>query len=180
MAYPIKPDLTMFSDASVLPVVSLSGWGFWIKGDGRDSMYAGGPLQTFDPSSTVAELEAMANGLACAKAAGYFRATDATIMLQCDSADALAILRYLRPALTESRHKDSHPLPNRRKKPMERQIVAARHVLAVLDECGLVPVLRHVRGHKQGDGRNWVNRLCDGLAKKGAKTRKVVTSAGAA
>ena len=168
----VKPNLTMFSDASVFPRDRVSGWGFWIKGDGRDSMYAGGPLRAYSENTTVAELEAMANGLSCAKAAGYFADGDQVIMLQTDSTDALGCLRYLRPALAESKHEDSHPIPNRRKRPAPRQLAAAKHVIAILDEFELIAVLRHVKGHKTGGGRNWVNRLCDRLAKDGAKKRK--------
>jgi ribonuclease HI len=173
----IKPDLTMFSDASVFPNEKISGWGFWLKGDGRESMFAGGPLRAFDANTTVAELEAMANGLACAKASGYFADGDQVIMLQTDSTDALGCLRFLRPDLAESKHENSHPIPPRRKRPAPRQLAAAQHVLAILDEFELVAILRHVKGHKTGGGRNWVNRLCDRLAKDGANTLRAKAGA---
>lgn len=163
-----KPCLTMFSDASIFPDRRRSGWGFWIKGDGRDSLSAGGPLKVFHDSSTVAELEAMANGLARARVTGYFRPDDRIIMLQTDSTEALSCLLHVRPTIEISQHEASAPV-NRRKKPLDaRREAAVKAVLREIDGQGLTPIIRHVRGHKAGNGRNWVNRLCDRLAKDGA------------
>ena len=163
----MKPDVTMFSDASVFADRRKSGWGFWIKGDDRDSMSAGGPIEVFHPNSDRAELDAIANGLACADAAGYFRPSDRLIMIQSDNAGALMVLQAATQAINRP-HEESAEL-HRRKKPLDaHQQAAADRITAIIRRHGLTVLVRHVRGHKDGGGRNWVNRLCDRLAKQGA------------
>lgn len=166
----MKPDLTLFADASINPATKKSGWGFWIKGDGRDSMHAGGPLRgEFDANTSVAELEAIANGISCAAAADYFRPSDAVILIQTDNSEALGCLLSARPSIIENRHEDSAPVPRRRRQMSTRQRAAVAHILEVADTYSLTITIRHIRGHKEGGGRNWVNRLCDRLAKSGRR-----------
>ena len=163
-----RPNVTMFTDASVFPNYKRSGWGCWIKGDGRESMSFGGPLQNFHPDSVVAELEAIANGIVIAKDRGYFQPDDKVIMIQSDSAFALACLLKARPSIVQSRHEDGAKVIARRKKLGPRLLAPATAIIDTLDELEMHAVIRHVRGHKSGNGRQWVNRLCDRLAKQGA------------
>lgn len=165
----MKPDITMFADASLNPNTKTSGWGFWIKGDGRESLSAGGPLRNFHSNSCVAELEAIANGLDCASASGYFRPSDVTIMIQSDSLEALGCLLQARPSIVNSKHEAGASVTVRRRRMNDRHEAAVRHILKIIDRHGLSAAIRHVRGHKGGGGRNWVNRLCDSLANKGRK-----------
>ena len=168
----MRPHVTMFADASVFADRKKSGWGFWIKGDNRDSMSAGGPIEVFSPFSEVAELDAIANGLTCAEAAGYFRETDGIIMIQSDSAAALAIVKAIIGAAVNS-HAESAPIPNRKKPLTAHQTDTVERIRGVITRHSLSVQVRHVRGHKAGGGRNWVNDLCDKLAKRGAfQTRK--------
>lgn len=163
----MRPHVTMFSDASVFIDRKKSGWGFWIKGDDRDSMSAGGPIDVFSPSSEVAELDAIANGLTCAEAAGYFRETDGIIMIQSDSVAALAIVKAIIGATVNS-HAESAQISNRKKPLTPHQAETVARIKGVLSRHNLSVQVRHVRGHKAGGGRNWVNELCDKLAKRGA------------
>ena len=163
----MKPDVTMFSDASVFADRRKSGWGFWIKGDFRDSMSAGGPIEVFHPNSDVAELDAIANGIACAEAAGYFRPTDRVIMIQSDNASALAVIKA-RMNAAENAHAESAAIPARKKPLSAHQHAAVTRIREILIRHGMSVQVRHVRGHTEGGGRNWVNSLCDRLAKRGA------------
>lgn len=164
----MKPDVTLFADASISSESRKSGWGYWIKGDARRSLSAGGPLRgDFHPNTSVSELEALANGLSHASAANYFRHTDQLIMLQSDNSEALGCILAARPGITENKHDDGARILSRRKPMIARQKSAVGQILQVVDQHNLTITIRHVRGHKHGGGRNWVNRLCDRLAKNG-------------
>ena len=165
----MSPELTFFADASVDPKTQKSGWGFWMKGDSRSAIYAGGPLKLFTPNTSIAELEAIANGLWFADAQGYFVATDRMMMIQSDNTEALGCIKKARPSIVERKHADGAHVPRRNKALLPRQTNAVETILAIADRHGLVITLRHVKGHKGGGGRNWVNRLCDRLANEGRK-----------
>lgn len=169
----MSPDLTLFADASVDPMAKKSGWGFWMKGDDRLAIYAGGPLKLFDPNTCTAELEAIANGLWFADTQRYFTSLDSMIMLQSDNVDALGCIKKARPSAVERKHADGAHISDRNKPLLPRQVIAVEAILAVIDRHGLTITLRHVRGHKGGSGRNWVNRLCDQLANEGRKKQKL-------
>lgn len=161
--------ITLIADASVSTHSQKSGWGYWAKGDDRPAISFGGPLGAFCQSTTVAELEALANGLAHLNASRYLRSTDSQVLLQCDNIGALACIRKERPSVGVNKHKDSARMEVRRKPLSEREKAAVKVILNLADEHGLTLSVRHVRGHQQGNGRNWVNRLCDKLANKGRK-----------
>ena len=163
----MKPDVTMFADASVFPRHRRSGWGMWIKGDCRDSMSAGGPIEIYSPSTEVAELDAIANGLTCAEAAGYFRDGDRVIMIQSDCVAALGIIMAI-PGAEMRQHAEGADVPRRRKPLPPHQEAAVKRITGVLSRHNLSIQVRHVRGHTPGGGRNWVNNLCDKLARRGA------------
>lgn len=165
----MKADITMFADASVQPKIRSAGWGCWIKGDGRSAVSAGGHIQEFTRDTSVAELEAILNGLSFAREQGYFLPADSSILIQSDCSPALAALRWLRPGIVVSAHADSAPIHPRRKQLRLREQSVVDRIFNVTDGAGLTIAVRHVRGHTSGDGRNWVNRHCDKLAKKGAR-----------
>lgn len=165
----MKADITMFADASVQPKIRSAGWGFWIKGDGRSALSAGGHIPQFTSDTSVAELEAILSGLSFAQEQDYFLPADSSILIQSDCSPALAALRALRPEIAVSAHAESAPIHPRRKKLKSREQSVVDRIFAVTDGVGLTIAVRHVRGHKTGDGRNWVNRHCDKLAKMGAR-----------
>lgn len=175
---PPKPHVTLFADASVQPAIMAAGYGFWIKGDNRESSWAGGPLKSFTKDTCVAELEALAIAIYRASEAGYFRDTDEWILLQCDNIEALEALRVARPRIIDSRHRKGLRVEyyrHRKLRPLCKERVD--FILQILDKHKLNAMVRHVKGHKDSsvEGRNWVNNLCDRLAKQGAKEQRVVT-----
>lgn len=38
----MKPDVTIFADASMLDKLGVAGWGMWAKGDNRNTITRGG------------------------------------------------------------------------------------------------------------------------------------------
>lgn len=164
----MKPDVTVFADASMHPGERRCGWGAWIKGDGRPSLSAGGALP-FNQSTSICELEALAAALEHAERHNYFVDADKAVMLQCDNVNALGAIRGRRPAVLISDHADSALINTRKKEEPADMRAAIDRIFAVTDGAGLTVILRHVRGHMGGDGRNYVNRLCDRLAKEGRR-----------
>lgn len=78
---------------------------------------------------------------------------------------ALAIVRSL-PTTAWSRsddQRDSSSAPTKKKlSPAETASLAV-----IQDAAGNRPIfLRHIKGHKSGTGRNWVNSQCDRVAKR--------------
>lgn len=166
----VKPDLTLIADASVAPLEERCGWAGWCKGDGRGSVSSNGPLP-WAASSTLAELRAIAAMLSYLDESGYIREADRAIMIQSDCQPALSqIYRHL-PSARLQQHAESAAISTKKKR---RRIGPGNHraikdIARVLERHNLTALIRHVRGHKAGDGRNWVNRECDRLAKLGRK-----------
>lgn len=171
----IKPHVTLFADASIQPKIQSTGWGFWAIGDERRPIQAGGPLKEFKVNSDIVELEALSMGLWYAANKGYFRPTDEWVMLQCDNVGALSLLRGARPNIPESRVKYGAEVVSRRpKRPEEKERV--KFILDLADRLNVKLILRHVKGHQDTEkaGRFWVNDVCDRLAKRGARERRMI------
>ncbi|MCF3934323.1 hypothetical protein L1787_12980 [Acuticoccus sp. M5D2P5] len=176
----MKPCITLFADASSSPERESAGWGAWWKGDERPSMTAGGPVDSWHKSMCVLELAALALAMETAEARRYFRASDALVLLQSDNLSALCALRQAHPAIQENRHAEGARTFPRSKKPCERICECTGRILAVADRQGVALSVRHVRGHKDGGGRNWVNRMCDSLAKEGRRAAERANAGGVA
>lgn len=170
--------VTMFTDASVHPQLGTAGWGAWIKGDGRTSKTFSGHLATnsdpreprFQGSSNKAELLAMSEALQAAYTAGYFTEDDNLLMMQTDCSAAIALILAALPRARFSAHADG--LQQVYPRSMEG---ICHHEKAALNMIGyrlltinthqeMLLTLRHVKGHKNGSNRQWVNRECDRLA----------------
>lgn len=164
-----KPDVTLFADASISREKRSGGYGFWAKGDGRDALSGGGPISEFE-QSTTAELEALANALTRVSDAGYFRPDDRLVMLQSDSIACLAILRKARRSIQCARHSEGLAVGARKKPIRARDKPATTQILKILDQHSLTAVVRHIKGHSEGGGRNWVNQLCDRIANNNRRT----------
>ncbi|GHB33751.1 hypothetical protein GCM10007094_23250 [Pseudovibrio japonicus] len=165
----MKPDVTVFTDASLSHHNKSCGYGFWAKGDGRPAVHGGGPFQAFHGCIEVNELKALANAMSALSADQYFSASDKVILLQSDSVPALACLLQFDSSIQINSHKASAEIKPQRKpmKKIHRRISAL--IVETAAQHNLELTLRHVRGHQKGDGRNYVNRLCDKLAKAGRK-----------
>ena len=157
-----KPDVTIFADASVDHESGAAGWACWIKGDGSNSVLHSGAFREPVGNSTNAELAALANALAVAKAIGQLRGR---VMLQSDCSAALAMIRTIAGA-EDSPAERGLRVGKWRKKPEKMYRPAVKVIQSVIQDTGIKLVVRHVKGHQAGGGRNWVNRQCDRLAKK--------------
>lgn len=157
--------VAMFCDASFKEGVG--GYGVWMKTEGMPSgMQFGGPIAGSCIDSTDSELRSIGMGLLKGVEANIIRPGD-EVWVQCDNVGALAAL-MLECGAKQSTHKDSVEIPQ------PRRLVSSLKgsmVLAWIKDTqrqnDLAFVVRHVRGHKKGQGRQWVNRLVDGLAKRG-------------
>ncbi|TXH35257.1 MAG: reverse transcriptase-like protein [Rhodospirillaceae bacterium] len=167
-----KPDVTIFADASVDPKTKVAGWASWLKADGQRSVTVSGIVK--EPVADVmhAELIAIANGLAVAKSRGLI---SRHVMLQSDCSAALTAICMVIPRTIERPAPGGHQI-DARAKITKRQRKGLKVIAELL--AGLEVSVRHVKGHKKGDGRNWVNRQCDGLAKKHMRELRQQVNAG--
>lgn len=166
----VRPNVTIFADASCFHLTGKAGWGAWAKGDDRKSASWGGPLE-FHEDVAVLELRALANMIEVLIENRYLVEADRAVMLQSDSTTALGLIKRHIPSSVESRHREGVAITNRKKPNPPGSDVELARIAKMLS--GRMVILRHVRGHTQGEGRQWVNRLCDRLAKDGAKRGKV-------
>lgn len=155
--------ITVFVDASHCPNTKAAGWGAWAKGHGWErGITCGGPLKMSPLNSSEAEMAAMAAALQVL-ADGDCLTFD-TVMLQSDSLRTLQLIRQTLPACRATNHAESVAIPTGKlyASPIEKN--ALRIIHAILHEHTVY--VRHVRGHQHGEGRNWVNRTCDDIAKR--------------
>ena len=159
--------VTIFADASVNPRKKIAGIGAWAKGDDRDSVTYGAPLE-YTPGVTLCELKALRMMIEHLIEKGYLWPTDDYFMLQSDCLQALWIINKCNPSYRESKHPEGASIKtwNQRSKPSTGQTREARRIGELLENCTVT--LRHVKGHKEGGGRQWVNDTCDKLAKRAA------------
>jgi len=152
---------TIFADASFDQDTGIAGWGAWIKTAGRDGAIHGAAFKAPVLGSEHAEILALANALALARS---MELLTGAVMIQSDCTNALGCIRQVVPSAIDVPAQGGLPAPRRRKpvppayKPgldLIRELVAA---------TGVQLVTRHVKGHRAGGGRNWVNRECDRVA----------------
>ena len=156
---------TIMTDASLCGQTGAAGWAAWVKSDTSTvSRTWSGALKVTPNSSAEAELFAIANGLLMAAKSGALDGV-AEVMLQSDATNALGWIVRLVPSAAISAHANSAPVSIPGVKPTPNVEAAIAVICKVSDRLGLKLTCRHVRGHTFGDGRQWVNRKCDELAK---------------
>lgn len=167
--YSPKPTVMIFADASYCASTRAAGWGAWIKADGKPSITVGGAIQAAATSAADAEAYALANAVTAAKVAGYIGA-GAAVMLQTDCLVVLMGVRRAIPTAFDSPAAGGSATGRRRAAGTD----GFQKAMAVLakDLRGAVVITRHVKGHQAGGGRNWVNRTCDEIARKGMERRR--------
>ena len=108
----------------------------------------------------------MANALTKADREGLID-DDMEVMLQSDSAVALGILLRLVPGAVNRPHENSAALFPPRRSHAWRGLreEAAAVITEIAARRRLAIVIRHVRGHTAGGGRQWVNRQVDAAAR---------------
>lgn len=174
-----KPDVTIFADASFCPKSGAAGWGAWMVGNGKPSSSSGGALQGKLKQADDAEMMALANALHVAVERGYVREAS-VVMLQSDCSNALARIRGLVGTATDSPMKDrADGIPagrinstDRFKGERSEQYRAVALIGDIASRMSLRLVTRHVRGHRAGEGRNWVNQSCDQIARSAMRLRR--------
>lgn len=158
--------LTLFADASLHHETGAAGWGAWAIREGwPKGVIMGGPIKRKITSSTVAEMCALAAALWQLRAEDRL-AEVKSFMLQSDSTEALSRLLCHLPNARISQHK-SIKQPDIR--PLQNDNKVGREAIDAIAEItfGKQVWLRHVKGHNgTGDGRSWVNEVCDRQAKR--------------
>jgi ribonuclease HI len=164
--------VTLIADASFDPRTKAAGWAGWAKTAGRDSIIYAGAFKIAPICSAEAELFAIVNVMHIAVAEGLIE-HGSEVLVQSDCADALAVIRKIVPSAIDRKHRDGVPVPVRRRKlPSPQSDRAAATIARLVDEMGLSLAVRHVRGHKEGPGRQWVNRQCDMAARRAMRAQK--------
>lgn len=182
---PNVPGVTIFADASVDPACGAGGWAAWMVGGGKASSMASGQLRDLVYTSDDAEILALANGLHVAEGRGYL-ADQPLVMLQSDNSSVLSLVRgYFRvPDSPVGRAGQGCTIIRAKPRTWERSEHRRRKqalsaMAEVVARTGLRMVVRHVKGHRHEaalsgtDGRAWVNRECDRLAKKAMRARRI-------
>jgi ribonuclease HI len=157
--------ITIFADASHCPRTNAAGWGAWAKATGwpQGSSF-GGPIRSTVLNSGEAEIAALTNAVIRAHNRGWL--TDIPgVMLQSDSLRTLQLVLQATPNASPSDHKDGAKIVAQKLLPSPFEEKALTIITEVLLTIPTV-LLRHVKGHREGNGRNWVNRTCDDIAKK--------------
>lgn len=167
-----KPDVTIFADASHDAKSRVAGWAAWIKADNRASIMCGAAMKKTIASTIEAELCALANALALARLRGVL-AAGSVVMIQSDCAVALSIIRGKiagvvdRPALGGIAVN-----PARRTKLTSAQLAAVNVIREIAETLKISIITRHVRGHQNGPGRQWVNSQVDRIARQAMRDQR--------
>jgi ribonuclease HI len=156
---------TIFADASYDDRNKAAGWAAWIKADGRASAMASGAFKALPSTSSDAELLAVANAVHSANRLGMID-DGAEILLQSDSVHA-AIVLWAIPGSNERPHENSATIfPYNKPKLKDDARKAVEVIRAIVSARRLKVACRHVRGHTEGAGRQYVNRAVDAAARK--------------
>jgi ribonuclease HI len=140
--------VTVMSDASYCDKTKASGWGVWIKSE--RGLYQNGGNFKKDPSNNY-EAEAMALATAVHLAFAYNLAMFGDkLILQTDCMMVV------------------HAVEGSRRKPARGLLKeAVDFIKETIEKNGCILDIRHVRAHCPTAGkRNYINDLCDKLAKK--------------
>ena len=160
--------VAIFSDASGSHHHQSAGYGFWAKGDERHSICGGGSFREYSKPPHIIELLGIANALSICDRHGYFRDEDKRATIQCDSLHALRIIKSTVPGAVALRVNKKQQIQNIKFKGRKEEKDAVELIQMIQAKHGLEIQLKHVKGHTSGgDGRHFVNRLCDRLAKEG-------------
>lgn len=168
----LKPNVTIFADASHDYTACVAGWGAWIKADGQPSITCGAAMKEPIPSTVEAELCALANALVVARLRGVLARRD-VVMLQSDSQTALGIIRNRIPGVADRPAEGGIAVDEVRKMRLTALHTAAVAVIGeIVAAFEVALVTRHVRGHQRGGGRQWVNAEVDRIARQAMRERR--------
>ena len=157
--------ITLFVDASHCPETHAAGWGAWAIQDGWEKgKVFGGRISKTVLNSSEAEVCAIVEAVRHLAARGLLK--DNTLMVQSDSHRALQLFMMSLPHTKLRQHEDSKDWSEDtviRPTPTEKWAIEM-----LTNNLGHFPFLyvRHIKGHASGEGRNWVNRRCDAVARE--------------
>ena len=165
--------VTIFTDAANNPRKQVAGWGCWAIGDGREPFTCSAPIRPYQERVIRCELIGLRDGLERVLTE-YVRQADEFILLQTDCLDALRVINEETNAI-ERQHRNGAPLAGRYYvTPAREERMIARVIGELVFGTGRTLYVRHVRGHRPGKGRQWVNRVTDQLAKDAAYGKEKV------
>ena len=157
---------TLFVDASYHAESKASGYGAWFKtSDMEAGSLFGGRFKTTMQTSGEAELAGIAKAIARLHKAGSMVGLK-VLMVQCDNIRALSILAARVDDAVINNHESSVGFVENKHKLSEIEVLALSVVQRIVKEGGTKLELRPVKGHAYGEGRHWVSRQCDRIARE--------------
>lgn len=160
--------LTLFTDASLCGHTKAAGWGAWFKRkDMQQGALLGGEIACAVTSSGDAEIHAIAQALDTLARRGWLHAPVEAVLLQSDSVRALQLILQCVPHTRESQHQQSKISSIATKQRLSASPIERGALFVIQDVLRRQStIVRHVKGHQQGNGRSWVNRQCDAIARE--------------
>jgi len=162
-------NVTLFSDASLCEKHRIGGWAAWLKSN-RGTIRRGGAFRAHINDITIAEAQAVVNGLFEGIRVGVIRQGD-TVIIETDNDQVLGILHgtTLRKATlaVKTRRKISWKELKQENQQRNGQIAeVARYFALAKAALQLDFRWRHVKAHTtMRDPRSSLNRVCDRQAK---------------
>lgn len=156
--------ITLFVDASHCPETHAAGWGAWAIQDAWEKgKVFGGRISKTVLNSGEAEICAIVEAVKYLKGRSWLQ--DNTLMVQSDSHRALQLFMMSLPHTKIRQHADSKDWSNG---PVAATPAEKWAIEMLTNDLGHFPFLyvRHIKGHASGEGRNWVNRRCDAVARE--------------
>lgn len=143
--------VTLITDASFCPDHKVAGYGYWVACQ-RGKKGGGGAMKGEVCNSSIAEMQAIVNGLHCALTSSLVQHGD-EVLIQTDCTYAIMTLtQKKRKELTKE----------------DRKVISALQLLT--DRFNLALEFRHVKGHSTSTEARFVtNNLCDKRARKAMK-----------
>ena len=167
MKSPPHPDprfLTLFVDASFCHRTHAAGYGAWAKKAAFEKgLIFGGPLPQGISNAGEAELGGIALALRYLLEQQHLAELD-RLMVQSDSLRSLQLISQVLPGVRIANHAEAAPVTKAQLQPSAMEAKALEAIGARVSELDLL--VRHVRGHKRGQQRQWVNRMCDAEARR--------------
>lgn len=150
--------VTVICDASFCPDTKSSGWGVWIK-SARGKCVRSGSFTNKPEKSYEAEAMAVSIAVFLAFKYGIARAGDKLLI----QSDCLMVIHAYNGIMSEKKIS-----------PVLQQTISYTRDLAKERDCKIQ--LRHVKGHAPQEGnRNYVNEICDKMARKVMKAQRKTT-----
>ncbi len=167
MKAPPHPDprfLTLFVDASFCHRTHAAGYGAWAKKAAFEKgLIFGGPLPRGISNAGEAELGGIALALRFLLEQQHLAGLD-RLMVQSDSLRSLQLIARAVPRVRIAKHAEAAAVTKAQLTPSAMEAKALVAIKARVDRLDLL--VRHVRGHKRGQQRQWVNRVCDAEARR--------------